>query len=175
MGWVVYMALGKDQIEDEIMRLKGEIKVLSEKESKLPDESLPSVLIRYLIDEREKTNRSLASLIEKINKLEQKLNSLDEEVDAVEEANPHIHMNTGEIIPLSNLDARIIDFVDSRNMVCADDVKNEMKYKGRNAACTRLNKLCKDGFLTKFQLGHKVYYRVDAGKATKALIISPPQ
>ena len=60
-------------------------------------------------------------------------------------------------------------------MVCADEVKTLMGYKGRNAACTRLNKLYKDGLLDRYQLGHKVYYKYDAGKTTNTLIISPPQ
>ena len=36
-------------------------------------------------------------------------------------------------------------------------------------------KLREKGLLERFQLGHKVYYIYDAGKATNILIISPPQ
>ena len=60
-------------------------------------------------------------------------------------------------------------------MLCADDIKEKLHYKGRNAACTRLNRLHKAGLLERHQLGHKVYYKYDAGKATKLLILSPPK
>ena len=50
-----------------------------------------------------------------------------------------------------------------------------MSYKGRNAASARLNKLYRIGLLERFQLGHKVYYKFDAGKMASTLIVSPPQ
>jgi predicted transcriptional regulator of viral defense system len=80
-------------------------------------------------------------------------------------------------VPLSDIDAKIINFVQVQHngMVCADEVREFMGYKGNNAACARLNKLYKDGLLDRFQLGHKVYYKFDAGKTTNTLIISPPQ
>jgi len=60
-------------------------------------------------------------------------------------------------------------------MACADDVKAGMNYRGRNAASARLNKLYKMGLIDRLQLGHKVFYKFDAGKTTKILIVSPPQ
>jgi hypothetical protein len=159
------VSLRKDQIEDELSRIKQEMKVLSEKGSRVPDDSTSS-LIRYLIEEREKTNRAIGNLMGKIVDIEKAMN--EREVIAPEYVQ-------GYEIPLSTLDANLLDFIKRSSMVCADDVKSFMNYKGRNAACSRLKKLEKDGFLEKFQLGHKVYYRYDAGKTTKTLIISPPQ
>jgi len=60
-------------------------------------------------------------------------------------------------------------------MACAEDIKREMNYRGRNAASARLNRLHKQGLLDRYQLGHKVYYKYDAGKTTNTLIVSPPQ
>jgi hypothetical protein len=60
-------------------------------------------------------------------------------------------------------------------MACAEDIKKHMSYKGKNAASARLNRLFKEGLLDRYQLGHKVYYKYDAGKTTKTLIVSPPQ
>ena len=125
------------------------------------------------MEERERTNKLLVGLIEKVVQLERKLNS--------EVAAPVLPSTASggrmEEIRLSSVDAKIIDFIETseREMVCADQIKELMNYKGRNAACARLNAMCKIGLLRKDQMGHKVYYRFDAGKATKALIISPPQ
>ena len=60
-----------------------------------------------------------------------------------------------------------------KGMACAEDIKNAMSYKGLNAASARLNNLFKRGILQRYQLGHKVYYKYDAGKTTNTLIISP--
>lgn len=60
-------------------------------------------------------------------------------------------------------------------MSCADDIKKQMSYRGRNAASARLNRLYKIGLLERYQLGHKVYYKYDAGKTADTLIVSPPQ
>lgn len=162
------VSIRKDQIEDEISRLKEEIKALSEKGTKVPDDSSTSMssVIRYFIDEREKTNRALANITAKVVELEHMIDK-DIQVREVAELNSEI--------PISALDANILDFVKMRGLACADDVRALMHYKGRNAACSRLKKLEKEGFLQKFQLGHRVYYRVDAGKTTKTLITSPPQ
>lgn len=171
---MIGLAGNKDQIEDEIQRLKEEVKVLSQKGTeRIPEDALPSTLIKYLIEERERTNRVLSGLTERLKELEQRLSGY-EVVETGEVQAPAMQMGLMEL-PVSNLDANILDLVKSKGMVCADDVKNFMNYRGRNAACNRLNRLCTLGFLTKSQLGHRVYYRIDAGKATKALIISPPQ
>ena len=61
------------------------------------------------------------------------------------------------------------------DIACSEDIQKRMNYKGRNAASARLNKLYKQGLLERYQLGHKVYYKYNAGKATNPLIISPPQ
>ncbi|MHB1830038.1 MAG: hypothetical protein ACYCO0_01465 [Candidatus Micrarchaeaceae archaeon] len=168
------MALKKDQIEAEIQKLKEEIKEITQRGSRVPeDPSLPALMnyLKYLVEERERTNRMLVGLSEKISQMERKINSFDEDEGQAAAQNMQFE------VPVSALDATIIDFIKSseKQMICADQLMQFMNYKGRNAACARLNNLCKSGFLQKFQLGHRVYYRFDAGKATKALIISPPQ
>lgn len=162
----VYVSFKKNQIEEELLRLQAEVKALSEKGSKAPDESTSS-LIRYLIEERERTNRAIAGITSKLVELEKVLTEKGEM--------HHEYIQPYEELPVSNLDATILDFVKGRGMACADDIKALKNYKGRNAACSRLKKLEKEGFLEKFQLGHKVYYRYYAGKTTKTLIVSPPQ
>ena len=78
-------------------------------------------------------------------------------------------------MPISELDAKILQHIQIKGMSCADDIKKQMNYRGRNAASARLNRMYKQGLLERHQLGHKVYYKYDAGKAAKTLIVSPPQ
>ena len=168
------MSIRKDQIENELIEIKERIRALSEKGERVPDESQAQSLssyIKFLVEERERTNKLLVSLTEKVSQLEHKL---DSEYETVEGQSGAAVLSE---IPLSYIDAKILDFIatSDKSMACADQVKQHMNYKGRNAACARLNALCKIGLLKKDQLGHKVYYRFDAGKATNALIISPPQ
>ncbi len=166
------MSLEKDQIEEmisKLTKLKDEIRSLSEKGSRVPEDSTPDIgsVIRYFAEERERTNKALLNITGKVAELEKMVSEREEVVP--QEYAPAIE------IPVSTLDGNILDFIKGKGLACADDVKKFMNYKGRNAACTRLKKLEKDGFLEKFQLSHKVYYRYYAGKTTKTLIISPPQ
>ena len=93
------------------------------------------------MEERERTNKLLVGLIDKVVQLERKLNS--------EVAAPVLPSTASggrmEEIRLSSVDAKIIDFIETseREMVCADQIKELMNYKGRNAACARLNAMCK--------------------------------
>ncbi len=158
------MALDKKEIEEELEKLKKEVSRLSNNES-YPEDA--QELIKYMVAERERTNKILASITEKIKELTERLNEIEDAPSAPAEKLKEI--------PLSETDAKIIEFVQTKGMACADDVKKFMNYKGRNAACARLNKLYMMGLLVRYQLGHKVYYKFDAGKATNTLIVSPPQ
>jgi hypothetical protein len=137
------------------------------------------VLLKYLMGENKKTTMLLEQMSKSINKIEDELNGAEvEEEIAPQETIPKMQAaEPRRELPLSRIDADIIELIQRspNNMVCADDVKSKLHYKGRNAACTRLNKLHKAGLLERYQLGHRVYYKFDAGKATKLLILSPPQ
>ncbi len=168
------MAKTQKRIEKELLSLKSEIASLSNRSEKTlsSDDGVGSML-KYIMEEREKTNKILFSITAKIKKIEQDL----EQNYAVEQEPLYMDQTpiSNREIPLSSLDVKILNFAQSKGMICAEDLKSEMKYKGRNAACSRLNKLYKQGLLERFQLGHKVYYKYDAGKATNTLIISPPR
>jgi hypothetical protein len=167
------MALSKDQIMGEITKLRAELKELSEKKPErvsVEEITNTSSLIRYFLEERDRTGRlekALSNLTEQVRKLAE---------DEVQQYAAQMPMGQYEI-PISSIDAKVLNFIKTQQneMICADDLKSFMKYNGRNAACSRLKKLESMGFLSKFQLGHKVYYKYDAGKTTNALIISPPQ
>ncbi|MDE1768201.1 MAG: hypothetical protein KGH64_01505 [Candidatus Micrarchaeota archaeon] len=171
------MSLRKDQIEEEISKMKQEmkeIKVLSERGSRVPDEST-STLEQYFKDQKERNEKIAAAL----STLTKRIAELETQISAgfVVEEQQYAGMSAQEEHPVSNLDATILNFIKGRqgSMACADDIKNLMNYKGRNAACARLKKLEQDGFLESVRLSHKIYYRYYAGKTTKTLIVSPPQ
>ncbi len=155
----------------ELESLKGEVEELKEIPSKgiaqNTEESI-TVLMKYMVEERGRTNRRLDDINEKIMRLRSAVESMYAMEEETEE------QERRDVI-LSGLDNAVLDFVQSRGMVCADDLVEFMKYKGRNAACTRLNRLYMRGLIERHQVGHKVYYKYNAGKATNTLIISPPQ
>jgi hypothetical protein len=63
-------------------------------------------------------------------------------------------------ILLSPTDEQIVNLLRSRGAVCADDVQAHFKYKGKNAASARLNRLASLGLLERQQAGRRVYYRL---------------
>ena len=163
-----------EQLEKELRNLKDEIEQLSSRKSKMPEDNVVSSLMKQLVEERERSNRLLESITEKITRLEKEIDGREEREVEGSEIQEFDTINNREV-PLSDLDSRILNFVQSRDMICADDLVKFMKYRGRNAACARLNKLHRQGILDRYQLGHKVYYKFDAGKTTNTLIISPTQ
>ena len=166
----VILAKGTEQLEKELQTLKDELSQLASRKDTISAESTVSSLMKQLVEERERSNRLLTELTEKISKLKQEMDEKN-----VQEEPAGYELSNREV-PLSDLDTRILNFVQSRGgMICADDLTTFMGYKGRNAACARLNKLHKQNILDRYQLGHKVYYKFDAGKTTNTLIISPPQ
>ncbi|MGI0141165.1 MAG: hypothetical protein ACREBF_00735 [Candidatus Micrarchaeales archaeon] len=165
------MAKNAKQMEQEILELKRVVERLSKTNVVEEPESGTGVstLIKYMLEERERTNKMLRGITERLKRLEEDLTAME----SVEERTDFPVGNRE--VPLSGLDSKILEIAQSKGMVCADDIQKEMNYKGRNAACARLNRLHRGGLLDRFQLGHKVYFKFDAGKTTNTLIISPPQ
>lgn len=160
-------------MEAEIQELKKVVEKLSKATSEeVHDEGSISTIVKYMIDERERTNKMLKGITERLKKLEIDLTTIE---TSEKEQQPNEFPVGNKEIPLSGLDSKILEIAQAKGMVCADDVQKEMNYKGRNAACARLNRLHRGGLLERYQLGHKVYFKYDAGKTTNTLIISPPQ
>ncbi|MGC8669661.1 MAG: hypothetical protein ACP5TL_00720 [Candidatus Micrarchaeia archaeon] len=174
----------KKELEHDVQKIKKSIKSLKERSSsineiiqeKAKEDSINSSLfslIKYLVEENKKTTMVLQGLAEGISHLENELFSDAEE----EKETPAIgeNMLLPKELPISDLDAKILQIIQRKGMACAEDIKVQLNYRGRNAATARLTKLYKQGILSRYQLGHKVFYKYDAGKATNTLIISPPQ
>ncbi len=165
----------KKVLEKELVDIKKQLKRLATSNSKgseLIKEKVSAEetstgllqLLRFIMDENRKRDNLIRELSDKIDQL----------YYPEEEAHAAVEPPQRGEVPLSELDARIIQFIQVKDMACADDIKSLMNYRGRNAASSRLNGLFKRGILQRYQLGHKVYYKFDAGKATNLLIVSPP-
>ena len=61
-----------------------------------------------------------------------------------------------EVLP--EQDQLILKSIEERGGCNANDIKTMLNYKGLNAACQRLSKLFKEGYLNKVQSGRKVLY-----------------
>ncbi|MEM3422218.1 MAG: hypothetical protein QXF35_00115 [Candidatus Bilamarchaeaceae archaeon] len=110
---------------------------------KFRDPIILGELVYKLLEERENTNRILKNLLAKIEALEQKLESKE--------------INEEELL-VPEIDEKIIEFVKQRQRVTAEDVRVQFGYKGKNAASSRLNRLCDMGILKKKQVGKKVFF-----------------
>ncbi|MDE1860699.1 MAG: hypothetical protein KGH72_03185 [Candidatus Micrarchaeota archaeon] len=168
------MSLNKDKkaLEDELSRLRNEVKELMQKSEKpevVQMDSELSALVKYMTEERERTNRMLTSIMDRIGKMEQRITSVPIEVQGSMQEQPRAEF------PLGRMDLTIVEMAQAKGMICADDVKDLFQYRGRNGASARLNNLRRMGLLKRHQIGHRAYYSLDADKATKIQIISPPQ
>ena len=64
---------------------------------------------------------------------------------------------------LAPVDEQIVAMIRASGHVSATDVQIKFKYKGKNAASARLNRLYELGLLEKAQAGRVVYYRMRSG------------
>ena len=175
----------KKEVEEELVKIKRQLSSLSalneemkglmaEKEGSEKTSSQLFTLLKYMIDENKRTTMLLGSISEMLARVE---DTVSEPVEEVQEHTEPMASDAVKELPVSEVDAKILQAIQlsPNSMACADDIKRRMNYHGRNAASARLNKLYKLGAIERLQLGHKVYYKYDAGKATNLLIVSPPQ
>jgi hypothetical protein len=95
-----------------------------------------------LLEERENTNRILKNILAKIEKLDNTPQNLPQ--------------NQPPLLPA--IDEQILKFVRAKGKVVAEVVRKEFKYKGKNAASARLNKLYELGLINKKQVGKKMFF-----------------
>jgi hypothetical protein len=160
----------KKELESEIQGMKEQIERINNatanslnveeilKEKSKSDEvgSNMLALFKYVMDENRKTNIILKEMYGKLERMESDLDADYYEQD--DQAHLQENNRFAKVQPVSGLDAKIMQIIQISGMACADDIK--------------LHKL---GLLERYQLGHKVYYKYDAGKTTNTLIVSPPQ
>ncbi|MCK4319757.1 hypothetical protein KAW38_04260 [Candidatus Micrarchaeota archaeon] len=135
---------GKKGFKNGTVFLKAEIeKDLQENMEKFKDPLVLAEIAYRLLEERESTNRILKNILARIEQLEKR--------------EPTETRPMEEII-LPEIDNRIVNFVEKKKKATAEQVQKKFGYKGRNAASSRLNKLCSMQILKKRQVGRKVYF-----------------
>ena len=118
---------------------------LAEQLEKFKDPVVLGELVYKLLEERENTNRILKTLLRRIEELQ---SEKGQEITKKEEKE--------QILP--KIDERILKAVRELEKATAKDIQKKFKYKGRNAASARLNKLYSLGLLEKKQVGRTVYF-----------------
>jgi len=103
-------------------------------------------LVYRLLEERENTNRLLKNILAKLEAIEMKGPVAAKEMPAIKEA----------ILP--EIDEQIVSFLKGTGKVTAEEVRVRFNYRGKNAACARLNRLCDLGVITKRQVGKKMFF-----------------
>ncbi len=135
---------GKKGFKNGTVFLKAEIeKDLQENMEKFKDPLVLAEIAYRLLEERESTNRILKNILARIEQLEKR--------------EPTETRPMEEII-LPEIDNGIVNFVEKKKKATAEQVQKKFGYKGRNAASSRLNKLCSMQILKKKQVGRKVYF-----------------
>jgi len=115
---------------------------LEENMKKFNDPIVIGELLYKLLEERENTNRILKNILAKLEKLETS-------------AAP---IKAAEEVILPSRDEEILGFLKETGKATAEDVRARFRYKGKNAACARLNKLFELELVEKRQVGKKVFY-----------------
>ena len=176
----------KKELETELLNIKKQINEITatEKlakdmlEGKIKADETSSnllMIVRLVMDENKKNTMILKGISDSLGRLEGEIGEAGlYEQDDQSAFNPVEDKQLSRVQPVSGLDAKILQIVQLKNIACADDIRQELGYKGRNAASARLNRLYQQGLLERYQLGHKVYYKYDARMAS-TLIVSPPQ
>ncbi len=137
IGYIIVM-------EGEFEQVSSEFQEFS---SKMKNPLVVGALLNKLTEERQSTNLLLREINAKLEKIEQ-----------LEKRLADIESGKREKTLLPEVDKIIITFIEKKGAVCAEEVQAKFKYKGKNAASARLNRLCNLGLLKKIQVGKKVYF-----------------
>lgn len=186
MRWCIRdcdVVAARTDIKRELKNIRREIKTLNgrkQEEAMMLEKSYPSnasgllEIVKYMMNENKKTTMILKNISDTMERMEDTLIDITD-VDSPRQMELQDDQRSAGAreLPVSDLDAKIIQVLQMHDLACADDVRAQMDYKGRNAASARLNRLYRMGIIERHQLGRKVYYRYDAGKATNTLIVSP--
>lgn len=123
---------------------------LDEAIQKCNDPLFIAVLLFKVAEEREKSNKIIQEMNDKFDKVMLELKTQAVKQDFFESK------NSFEVLP--EADQKIMTFIERKGFTTAEEIKQELNYKGLNAACQRLNSLFKQGMLKKIQSGKKVNF-----------------
>ncbi|VVB65750.1 Uncharacterised protein [Candidatus Gugararchaeum adminiculabundum] len=133
-------------VESEVGEIRNEIARVAEK---FKDPLFIAGLMYKVTTERENMNRILGNI-------NAKLDLLAERLAKVEAAGGRPAPRPPTILP--EIDMKIMDFIEETGGADAEQVREKFKYKGKNAASSRLSRLHSMGLLQKSQAGKKVVY-----------------
>ncbi|MFH1521256.1 MAG: hypothetical protein ABID61_06430 [Candidatus Micrarchaeota archaeon] len=119
---------------------------LEQNMDKFRDPIILGEMVYRLLEERENTNRLLKSILQKLEQIEAKTGQ-----------KPSLNAIAEERV-LSEIDGQMLSFVKETGKVSAEEVRIKFKYRGKNAASARLNRLFGMNLLKKQQVGKKVYF-----------------
>jgi predicted HTH transcriptional regulator len=102
-------------------------------------------MVYRLLEERENTNRLLRNILQKLEQVEAKMAG-------------GMPMAAEQAPLLPEIDDQILGFVKESGKVTAEDVRVKFKYRGKNAASARLNRLYELNLLQKQQVGKRVFF-----------------
>ena len=157
----------KNDIKNQITDLKKELDELrtlkdSEKVAqKTLSKEKPDIAGAYLMlaNTIKVMNSRLDDLANRLNHIESAINAdLDEGTLQGVPTQSEELTTTTKIVPISEIDKKILQAIQRLDLACADDIKKAMSYKGRNAASARLKRLERDKLIERHQTGRKVYY-----------------
>ncbi|MCX6777743.1 MAG: hypothetical protein NT157_02555 [Candidatus Micrarchaeota archaeon] len=118
---------------------------------KFKDPVVLGMMIYKMKEERENTNRIMKTLLARLDSLQARLEQLETP------ASPQ-NIGKSKLTLIPKIDEEIVAFVRKKRNACAEDVQRHFRYRGKNAASARLNKLFELGLLEKRQVGRTVYY-----------------
>ena len=128
------------------------------------DPMVLAALLFKLAEERQKTNQLMSEWKEKNVKqfddimFELKTYQFRQSgASALEHAHASGAPSASRII-LPEPDQKIVAYIERSGSATAQEIQLVLNYRGKNAACQRLNNLAKSGVLKKMQSGKKVVY-----------------
>jgi uncharacterized membrane protein len=143
--------------------MQEEFKQISEEYARAREEFKDPVAIGLLLTkiagERSSYNLLVREINAKLERLEKRMVAIEKSLQKPVRKAKEVRVVESGMPLLSDIDSDIMDFVEEKGNCCAEDVQEKFKYKGKNAASSRLNRLAKDGLLEKMQVGRKVFFR----------------
>ncbi|VVC00251.1 Uncharacterised protein [uncultured archaeon] len=131
--------------QPELQELEGLLK-------QAEDPKVLALLMFRVVSERQRTNSLLESINDKYDSI---MLSLKSGQQAIQQEN-NASQNRFEVLP--EHDQAILKKIEEKGGCTAKDIKIMLGYKGLNAACQRLSRLFREGYLKKVQSGKKVLY-----------------
>ncbi|RLI91096.1 MAG: hypothetical protein DRO89_04675 [Candidatus Altiarchaeales archaeon] len=148
----------KDSLTDYDKEFEEIVGNLSDTIHDMSDPVSIATMLYTLVEERKSSNLVIRDINAKFDSILEKLKEISTRLNELESRSgtPSVEHATFE---LSDRDREILDYVTKNKRVCADDIQEKFKYRGRNAASARLSKLFREGLLEKVYVGRKVYYQ----------------